>query len=648
MNLDHLGYIVYIVLAPLAALGLSLLAISIWPHRRSRSIAWLLAVVIITIIQNIITTIELVLPSENGTLFFSHLVYLFIPVFPVVFMTFALEYVRPEWAKRLRPYYWLLYIIPAITALFAWLPETKMLWREYSFVEHDGLLSIDVHAYGPIFLINAIYGYATSLFGWGLLLYEYAVKRNTLYPRSKLFLAAAGITWLTNLLYLLRFFPTHKDYTSVAAAISLALITFGVLRERIFEMRPLSTLTLADHIDDGVLLVDAQNAVIDVNAAAIKILGRNREEILGQDARTLVGYFSTEAPRRELSFNINENALVCELTYYPLKNTTGGLLVLHDITLRKTYEQTLLENMERITNLYTASAALLQYTSLDDLLHTIVQKGRHLLKDCKRTIWYPLHEALPREELASPAGLEIPMLNLSDRPQDQPLPARWIEGTEYNLYLKPVQAGAHVFGVLAFEWPSERRLSEEERKVLDNFAVIAAAAIQSAVFQHVIEKSELTDPLTGALNRQGLEQMAEQHIFDSSGQPYTLLNVDLDKLSRINELYGRDAGDKAIKTLSDIIQANLRAGDVVSRYGDDSFLVVLPGQNLESAQRIALRLQQQTVQKRITDKGNTFFISVSIGIATVARNESMDKAVKRSERALKRAKQQGRNRIVVE
>ncbi len=642
MPFNQFAYFAYLVLAPLMAVVLGTLLFFIWPHRRMAGMPYLMVSIGTVIGWQVGNTIELLLNTPEATLLASHITYIFITLFSPTFFIFTLEYVRPAFARFFKGRYPLLYLIPVITIIFVFWPESRMLWREFTFNRYYGLLAIDVLSYGPWFWIYTLYAYLATLTGWTLLAVEYLVRRNTARRASRLTLSGALVAIFANLFYLLRIFPTTKDYTPVFLGVSLLLITLGVLRERLFSLRPLAALIIADNLKDGILLLDEHAIIIDTNQAAAEILQRPTEAILGQDAHTIVGHFEANGEVREVLLHPeNASPLHCEIQCLPVTarsgDVIGSVIVLRDISTRKAYEQMLIDHVDRINNLYNASAALLRSANLDDVLHVMVQKARYLIKGCQRTIWYPLLSSLPQVEIASPAGAEVPPLNLSQTENNHPLPARWIQSPDRTMYLQPIQTSSQVFGILVFEWAHDHELTPEDRKIIDSYAITAAAAIQNALYHTAIEQAELTDPLTGVLNRQGLYQLAQKRVFESMGQEYAILHVDLDNLGRINQLYGRDGGDLALQTVGEIIQRNLRADDVVSRYGDDDFLIVLPRQDLESARRIASRLQSQVTQTRINHNGNTFFISVSIGIATVATYENLEVVLTRSTQALHRA-----------
>ncbi|GEM_PF-5134743 len=147
-----------------------------------------------------------------------------------------------------------------------------------------------------------------------------------------------------------------------------------------------------------------------------------------------------------------------------------------------------------------------------------------------------------------------------------------------------------------------------------------------------------TDPLTGLLNRRGLEEAME-----NVEAPVSFVTVDLDAFKRYNDTFGHPAGDLALRTVADAIRRAVRTDDVVARAGGEEFVVVLSRTPTEGARRVAETLRE-TVAACV---GLERPITVSGGVATANALEELDAAYMAADRALYRAKEAGRNRIVV-
>ncbi len=158
-----------------------------------------------------------------------------------------------------------------------------------------------------------------------------------------------------------------------------------------------------------------------------------------------------------------------------------------------------------------------------------------------------------------------------------------------------------------------------------------------------LRQDALTDPLTGAHNRRGLnillENLMDKHI------PFAVLEIDIDFFKRVNDTFGHDTGDEVLKTLTHIIQSLSRKHDIVARTGGEEFLLVLPNENSDSAFVIAERLRNQVATTLMAKVG---YINVSIGIATWPQHsDDIDQVYKCADKALYHAKETGRNKCVI-
>ncbi|WP_442961645.1 GGDEF domain-containing protein [Pseudoalteromonas sp. B62] len=152
-----------------------------------------------------------------------------------------------------------------------------------------------------------------------------------------------------------------------------------------------------------------------------------------------------------------------------------------------------------------------------------------------------------------------------------------------------------------------------------------------------------TDPLTGAHNRRSLNGLLNQLMLKQI--PFAILEIDIDFFKRVNDTFGHDKGDEALKTLTDIIKKLSRKDDVVARIGGEEFVLILPNEDSESAFKIAERLRTTVASTSMDVIG---FITISIGIATWPEHSNdIDQVYKYADKALYYAKEHGRNRCVI-
>lgn len=152
-----------------------------------------------------------------------------------------------------------------------------------------------------------------------------------------------------------------------------------------------------------------------------------------------------------------------------------------------------------------------------------------------------------------------------------------------------------------------------------------------------------TDPMTGLFNRRGLAMTLESVV--QLRQQFSAITLDIDHFKAINDSYGHDIGDEVIKSLAEQIRHSARESDILCRVGGEEFLVLLPGTPLAEAGMIAERLRQNVETLMLPGIQP---ITISLGVAYWNQQQGEpDKALKRADEALYRAKKEGRNRVVI-
>ncbi|MCG8549992.1 MAG: sensor domain-containing diguanylate cyclase [Desulfobacterales bacterium] len=178
-------------------------------------------------------------------------------------------------------------------------------------------------------------------------------------------------------------------------------------------------------------------------------------------------------------------------------------------------------------------------------------------------------------------------------------------------------------------------------------------------FQDITERLEhedklreiaLHDPLTGAKNRGEIENILESEIERGRryGNSCSVLLFDIDKFKAVNDSFGHPYGDKVIKTLCNTIGANLRSSDSIGRYGGEEFVVVLPETGCAQSELFANRLREAVRRIPFSYKNEHVKVTVSIGVASFPDSgNSLTEIIKKADKALYRAKQNGRDCVAV-
>lgn len=203
----------------------------------------------------------------------------------------------------------------------------------------------------------------------------------------------------------------------------------------------------------------------------------------------------------------------------------------------------------------------------------------------------------------------------------------------------------------------ETRMVQTEALRARDKMVLARQEVQDAEQRiHTLEAklqhlSELVreDQLTGSLNRRGLDDVFERETArsDRRGTPLCIAMLDLDDFKRLNDTYGHQAGDAALKHLVKIVKETLRSMDVIARFGGEEFLILLPETTVEAAAATMTRLQRELTRHFFLHDNEKVLITFSAGVALRLPNEDQGELVKRADRAMYQAKQTGKNRVVV-
>lgn len=168
-----------------------------------------------------------------------------------------------------------------------------------------------------------------------------------------------------------------------------------------------------------------------------------------------------------------------------------------------------------------------------------------------------------------------------------------------------------------------------------------------------LEQMALHDALTGLANRRKFVDRFEPATARMlrSGQPLSLLAVDVDHFKRINDVYGHPAGDEVLIAVGRILDRTVRRTDLAARFGGEEFMVLLENTDAAGAVEVAEKLRLAVAAERFAaGAGETVGVTISIGVATATRDAppSLDDLIERADHALYAAKLAGRNRVQAE
>jgi len=311
---------------------------------------------------SLIYALRLVSADLATKLFWAKCRYLAIVVVPPSWLAFVLQYTgRGKWLTRRNVA--ILAVVPVIAILLAWTNDSHYLfWSEVG-VERVGTLVVWAASHGPGFWVYAAYAYLlfiTSTF----MLVQVLVRSPRLYRLQVILLLFGALSPLmADLLSTDDLIPFRLDLAPYAFTITGLAVAWGMFRFRLFDIVPVARSAVVDGMSGGVLLLDGQNRVVDINPAAGRIFGHSASEVVGRPFSQLLAgrsdlverYLDVTNAQSEITLGEGRGLRSFDLCISPLNdrrgNLIGRLVVLNDITERVRAEAELRRYQERLEEL---------------------------------------------------------------------------------------------------------------------------------------------------------------------------------------------------------------------------------------------------------------------------------------------------------
>jgi diguanylate cyclase (GGDEF)-like protein len=196
---------------------------------------------------------------------------------------------------------------------------------------------------------------------------------------------------------------------------------------------------------------------------------------------------------------------------------------------------------------------------------------------------------------------------------------------------------------------SDKPFAADIREAAEEFGAQLGVALAKALLFNKMEMHSLHDGLTGALRRQPFmdrvnEELKKAAVFRTS---FSMLMVDIDHFKSVNDTHGHAAGDAVLARVGQILHESFYETDVVGRYGGEEFIVLLPRAETSGVFRKAEALRHRFEAEVIPSGFENLKITVSVGLAHYPQNgRTAEELIASADRALYRAKETGRNRVV--
>lgn len=369
-----------LVVSTAAAIYVSLVA---WGRRDAPGARSLMALGIAVATWTLTYAIHFAVTTESAQFFWLRATYLGVLSVPTGFLFFSLQYAnRGNWLrKRVAA---LFFIEPVLTLI--------LLWTDPGGIFFGGKLpSGMILDGGPWFWINAAYSYALILFAMILLMDTYRHTPHPLRGQAAALLLGALLPWGLDILGLMKFtFIPGVDLTPIAFTITSICFTVGLSYYRLLDIVPIARDTLIENMTDGVLVLDLQNRIVDINRTAMAMLDRSGQTVIGKPAEQVLEnirdifhrFRDTLSTRQEIVIGESDKQFY-DLSITPLYNRkgrySGRLIVARDITARRAIESVEHEKRVLAEALRDSAVALNSSRTFNEVLDRLLDNVSHVV-----------------------------------------------------------------------------------------------------------------------------------------------------------------------------------------------------------------------------------------------------------------------------
>jgi diguanylate cyclase (GGDEF)-like protein len=626
----------------------------------------------------------------QNKIFWSKMEYLGALSAPTLFLVFALQYSqKTRWLKPV--YLVLLTVVPIAGFILTSTNELHhLVWTSFS--PSIALPNVLIYGHGIGFYVLIAYDYLVIFVGIIILLEEwyratqpYRLQVGTLLLGS-LFPFVAGIVYT--------FFPgilPGLNLTPISFSLTGLVIAVGIFRIHLFDLTPLARHDLIENLDDGILVLDSQNRVVDINPVAQSILSATSVESLGQPITKVLKFWPGLA-RRLHDSNVKGETEVrwgtnppryFHLTFSPLygqhKQLAGRLIILRDISNRHQTEAELAHTIKELGIINHISLAVTSGLDMEHVLRTLYEQCSQLVPiDIFYVALYDETNSLIQVPLFYEAGLYQagPSRDIDDRPgtigavirsrktlylnnisndtelsdtHPQQLSAFTPEKTSRSYIGIPLTLRERVIGVLSIQNYRADAYTEDHIRILERITIQAAIAIENARLYSEIQRLAIVDELTGIYNYRGLQELGAREVERANrfSRPLSVLFFDIDNFRNFNNTYNHATGNIILKAVAERCRSILRTVDVLARYGGDEFVALLPETDIASAHIVARRMVEEIAAGKIATSFGDLGVTISIGVTVLSdERPNLSALIDRANNAEHKAKQ-GQKGIVI-
>jgi len=616
----------------------------------------------------------------------SKMEYLGVSFSPTLFLIFTFEYTLQTRQLRRRSLL-LLSLVPLTGLILALTNEWHgLIWTGFTPSPLYPDLYIYQHGIGYYFLVA--YNYLICILAVLVLVRVWSRSQPPYRRQTAIILFCSLIPLVVGLLYILNLNPfPGVDLIPVSFALTGVVILLGIIWFQLFDLVPIARDILIEHMGDGVLVLDVQNRIVDINPIAKKILHVTAKTYIGRPASSVLSswpilvqhFHDVQDVKAEISLQGNP-PLYLDMHVTPLydqhERYTGRLIILRDVTERRQTEAELARNIEELGIINRISLAVTTGLDMERVLKTLQEQCSQvvpidifyvaLFDEATSLINIPLYYENGKYQTGTSRDInEHPgilgtiikarkTVYLHDAldPVTRPLKRETGElKTPIMSYVGiPLSLRERVIGVMSIQNRQANAYRDDQIRLLERIAIQAAIAIENARLYAEEQRLAIVDELTGIYNYRGLVELGAREVDRARrfNRPLSALFFDIDDFRKFNNTYSHSIGNLILQTVAQRCRAILRSVDVFARYGGDEFTALLPETDLVNAEEVARRLYDEISRTKINTPHGELGVTISIGVTMFTEDiPDLYRLVDRANHAERQAKKNNQGVVVV-
>ena len=380
----------YVLIMIVSGMACLFIAVYVWPQRRKNSETIPLVLLMVGITEWIVAALLGLLDQNLAhKILWAKIEYIGVVSVPLAVLAYVLHHSGSRQQLTAKRLAWLA-VIPVVTLLLAWTNEYHgLIWARYIPYLQYGL-AFSEKTYGPGFWIY--WGYSYLLLLVATILIIRSILASAQLFRWQSLLVGIGILapWASNLLYILKINPVRNlDLTPLAFGITGLALAIGMFRWHLFDIKPIAEAAVVSGMVDGLIILDNQGRILEVNPAGLSILGLGAHELIGKPMEEIIANLLPAEERaawlkeKGIEIHLINGGEICtyeleDSPFYEKAGSIGGRIIfLHDVTERNRLEERLREaerkqaedikheNEQRLASIYNTVADVIYYLDVE-------------------------------------------------------------------------------------------------------------------------------------------------------------------------------------------------------------------------------------------------------------------------------------------